>query len=102
MPPRPRDHQNFIILLRELPDDPPTRDRASVVRANAQRAARFLESLGTWLEREHLAPQVSALGEPMAVPMLAITCTPEVARRIDELPDVEGVLRDTDDIRLAR
>jgi len=101
-PKTPGGQQNYLIVLRDLPEPATERDRRSVVREMEERTARFRRSLAEWLDKNKLQGGVSTLGEPMALPMLAITCTPAVAERIGELPEVEGVIADADDIRLVK
>jgi subtilisin family serine protease len=47
-------------------------------------------------------PPLARIGEPSAFPVLALTCTPAVAKLIESLPEVEAVVRDSGDLEMIR
>jgi hypothetical protein len=57
----------------------------------------FQERLRKFLKQEGLADQV-VIGEPTSFPLFALKATPEAARRIAKLPEVQELVRDADGI----
>jgi hypothetical protein len=63
---------------------------------------RFSRFLARWVAEKHLDNEMSAMGEVMAFPMLAITCTPGVTEKIVPLPEVDAVVPDVDAFHCIR
>src|SRR2546422_299505 len=66
--------------------------RAEIVHEGLGRSAAFRQELLSWIKKTRHAAHVAWIGEPNALPMLDIVCTPEVARLLRTLPDVEAVV----------
>jgi hypothetical protein len=57
----------------------------------------------TCISRKHdLSRQVASIGEPGTLPVVALTSTPAVAELVESLPEVDAVVRDTEDLGVVR
>jgi hypothetical protein len=104
LPPRsdvPAGMADFVITLHA--EDPPARNRGrrEVYEDNSARTASFRKELLRFLEEQGLSSQVAGIGETMGFPMLTLTTTQAVARRIEELPGVDAVFKDKPDLGLV-
>jgi len=93
---------NYVVNLEEEGPLPGERGRREVYETNLARSTRFRQELLRWLDEQGLSAQVAGVGEPLAFPLLTLTCTPTVARRIETLPGVDAVFEDNAGIGLVR
>jgi len=94
---------DYLVTLRQLRDDSNVdRGRRQVYQSGVAQTAEFLGQLHHWLKENDLCGEVSALGEPLGFPMVAITCTPRVAKLIESMPEVQSVFRDSRDFQFVR
>jgi hypothetical protein len=83
----------YVVNLTAL-SFPPRTSRGEVVNAYAAQAAAFFQRLRAALEEAGLMDQVAGFGEAGGLPVVTLTCTPEVADLIARLPGVSGVYPD--------
>ena len=94
--------RRYVISLGPPQADETPPSRAGVVRRGTQRTEAFLTRLRQWVHDSGMDDQVSEFGEPMAFPMVTVTCTPAVAERIERLPEVEAVMPDEEAFGIVR
>jgi hypothetical protein len=86
---------NYVVNLKPEKSPEATSGRGAIYERNAARAARFLDALRRLVDERGLSSQVAGTGEPMGFPIVTLTCTPEVARLIEGMPEVDSVYLDT-------
>lgn len=102
-PARPVGMENYIVTLKEGKEArPEVMGRRELYEAGVARTAEFQRKLRAWLDEQGVSAQVAAIGEPTIFPMIMLTCTPAVAKMIETLPEVDSVLRDSEDLRIIR
>jgi hypothetical protein len=89
---------DYLILLKDEDSDEGGGD--AFYQAGLARNAAFQERLRDFLQRKEVADQVATVWPPTVFPVVAIRATPQVAKLLKELPEVEDVVRDTDGISL--
>ncbi|MCC7421071.1 MAG: hypothetical protein IT428_12385 [Planctomycetaceae bacterium] len=98
---RPKQHSYLVTFKDEVESAKSAgKGRAAVVQAKTARTTALREKLRQFVQSSGLAPQVQQIGEAMAFPMVSIICTPEAARQLSELPEVDSVLSDGPDLVL--
>jgi hypothetical protein len=98
--PKPRGVNDYLVTLRS---GAPVRPRSRRGRHQAQReyGAAVQEKVRAWLEEVELQGEVTAIGKPLGLRAFAITCTPRVAEKLRELPEIEAVVLDDDALGTA-
>lgn len=95
--------ENYIVALKE--DERASeefRGRGDLYQSGVARTAAFRHRLKEWLHQEHLESEVAGIGEPTVFPLVSLITTPEVAAIIEELPEVDYVVPDSDDLGIVR
>jgi hypothetical protein len=96
------DLADYMILLKEDEDtSTESAGRHAFYQSGKERSAAFQHQLRGFLKSRGLDDQVAAIGPPTVFPIMAIRCTPAVAKQLKEAPGVEDVVRDTGNISLA-
>jgi len=93
--------QQYLVMLREEKPLGKRPKRGDVVDQNLDLTRRFQRNLRKSLEEHGLWSQVAHMGEPMAFPLVTLSCTPEVADFVAKLPDVEEVVQDSEGLQTA-
>src|SRR5262245_25053153 len=101
-PGRPSGMAQYLVALKDEHDTVPAGSRAAVYDAGLALTTRFRDHLRHLLEAKGVTDQVSRIGEPGGLPVLPITCTANVAKLIEALPEVEAVVRDSPDLEIIR
>jgi hypothetical protein len=91
---------DYIVMLEQQPES--YRGRREVYEGGIARSMAFRRKLAELLKRQDLCNELGALGEPLAVPAVTLTCTPKLANLIASLPGVKSVTRDSRDIQVVR
>lgn len=85
---------DYLITLKE-PTAPARRaTRSDIFGQNLSLTSSFRRDLESWLDEHQLTREVAGIGEPNGFPVLALTCTPLVAKAIAEFPGVEWIVPD--------
>jgi hypothetical protein len=93
---------NYLVLLKEAEEaGGAPQGRREVYESGRERGKAFERKLKRDLAERGLADQVAAVTST-SFDLLAVRCTPEAAKAIASLPEVEGVTIDRDDLRLVR
>jgi hypothetical protein len=91
---------DWLVLLQEVPQSDLAdhaashEERQATYQAGISRTAAFQHQLQDWLAQQGVLAQVEAIGEPTAFPVVALRCTPTVAKMIESRAEVKSVLRD--------
>lgn len=95
------DAKRFIV---QLHPDPSVKSggRGEFVAQSTGRVARFQENLLRDLKERGLRDGLEWMSEPGPAPLISVGCTKSVAERIRDLPEVERVFEDQDDLSLVR
>lgn len=88
----PAGSRPYVVNLRI--EESPRRGRAAVARAHEHAASRFVARLQAELDRRGLGRQLHAVADAGPLPVVTLTCTPEVARLIASMPEVLDVYPD--------
>jgi hypothetical protein len=91
---------DYIVVLDQQPES--YRSRREVYESGVARSMAFRLKLVELLKRQDLCNELGALGEPLALPAVTLTCTPKLANLIASLPGVNSVTRDSRDIQFVR
>jgi hypothetical protein len=91
---------DYLIVLKDSEEGEGEGSRSAFYHSGVARNAAFQERLRKYLRAKGVADQVAVFGEPTVFPLVALHSTPEVAKLVRELPDVEDVVRDVEGISL--
>lgn len=94
--------RTYLLFLEDAEPPSAARGRSAVVDRNLALTGNFRHYLTDWLRQQGLEGQVSAIGEPMAVPSLAITCTSDLSEALARLPHVEAVVPGDAEMQFVR
>jgi hypothetical protein len=87
---------DYIVVLKDSEEETAEAGRHAFYQQGVARNAAFRELLCQFLRDQGMADQVSEIREPTVFPLIALRCTPEVAKLIKGLPGVDEVVRDFD------
>jgi len=101
---QPEGTANYLLIFKESGEDAEeaVKGRREFYEAGVSRSASFRQKLSGWLEDQGIDERQCMIGKPTVFPMLSITCTPEVVKLIQSLPEIDDVVRDSDDLTVAR
>lgn len=98
MPGTPRQEEpgiaDYVIVLKEDDEESENADRRVYLQSGLAKSVAFLRSLRSSLRKRGFDDRTVVFGEPTSFGILAVRCTPEIARIIADMPEVEGISRD--------
>ena len=98
---KPCGMADYLVRLKESEPTAPSKQRAVLFHKGVSKTADFQNRFRTWLREQGLENKVAQIGAPMVFPVVRLTCTPEVAERLEKWGEVESVSRDVEDIKFT-